>query len=65
MYFGVPPSMIGDNSGSDSNWGTGIEQKSNGFVAYGSMITWSMWEEGITADLIDRGTSTPASTAPR
>jgi HK97 family phage portal protein len=41
MYYGVPPSMIGDNSGSDSNWGTGLEQKSNGFVAYGSMITSS------------------------
>lgn len=52
MYFGVPPSMIGDNSGSDSNWGTGLEQKSNGLVTYGFDPHFVMWEEGITADLI-------------
>src|SRR3546814_3071983 len=34
MFFGVPPSMIGDNSGSDSNWGTGLQQKADGFGAY-------------------------------
>lgn len=52
MYFGVPPSMIGDNSGSDSNWGTGLEQKSIGLVTYGFDPHFVMWEEGITADLI-------------
>src|SRR3546814_5992762 len=34
MFFGVPPSMIGDNSGSDSNWGTSLPQKADGFGAY-------------------------------
>jgi HK97 family phage portal protein len=52
MYYGVPPSMIGDNSGSDSNWGTGLEQKSIGLVTYGFDPHFVMWEEGITADLI-------------
>lgn len=49
MFFGVPPSMIGDNSGSDSNWGTGLEQKSNGFVAYTLDDHLVMWEEEISA----------------
>lgn len=49
MFFGVPPSMIGDNSGSDSNWGTGLEQKSNGFVAYTLDDHLVMWEEELSA----------------
>ncbi|MGO7922001.1 phage portal protein [Rhizobium ruizarguesonis] len=52
MFFGVPPSMIGDNSGSDSNWGTGLEQKSNGFVTYGLEDSLTTWEETIFRDLI-------------
>jgi HK97 family phage portal protein len=51
MFFGVPPSMIGDNSGSDSNWGTGLEQKANGFVTFTLEDYLTMWEEGITIDL--------------
>jgi HK97 family phage portal protein len=51
MYFGVPPSMIGDNSGSDSNWGTGLEQKANGFITFTLEDYLTMWEEGITLDL--------------
>lgn len=51
MFFGVPPSMIGDNSGSDSNWGTGLEQKANGFVTFTLEDYLTMWEEGITSDL--------------
>jgi HK97 family phage portal protein len=51
MFFGVPPSMIGDNSGSDSNWGTGLEQKSSGFVTFTLEDYLTMWEEGITIDL--------------
>jgi HK97 family phage portal protein len=53
MFFGVPPSMIGDNSGSDSNWGTGLEQKANGFVTFTLEDYLTMWEEGITIDLND------------
>ncbi|MGY5791921.1 phage portal protein len=52
MFFGVPPSMLGDNSGSDSNWGTGLEQKSNGFVAYTLEDHLTTWEETIFRDLI-------------
>lgn len=51
MFFGVPPSMIGDNSGSDSNWGTGLEQKANGFVTFTLEDYLTMWEEGATLDL--------------
>jgi HK97 family phage portal protein len=51
MFYGVPPSMIGDNSGSDSNWGTGLEQKTNGFQAFTLEDYLTMWEEGITIDL--------------
>lgn len=53
MFFGVPPSIIGDNTGSDSNWGTGLEQKNNGFRAYCVEDYFVMWEEGVTADCID------------
>ncbi|WP_226998641.1 phage portal protein [Tardibacter chloracetimidivorans] len=52
MFFGVPPSMMGDNSGNDSNWGTGLEQKSNGFRTYCLEDHLTMWEEGVTCDLI-------------
>jgi len=53
MFFGVPPSMIGDNSGSDSNWGTGLEHKSIGFVAYTLDDHLVMWEEEISAMISD------------
>lgn len=53
MFLGVPPSMIGDNSGSDSNWGTGIEQKVNGFLAFTEEDYLTMWEEGINLDCLD------------
>lgn len=55
MFMGVPPSMLGDNSGSDSNWGTGLEQKSLGFVAYTLEDYLTMWEEAIARDLIPEG----------
>ena len=52
MFMGVPPSMLGDNSGSDSNWGTGLEQKSLGFVAYTLEDYLTTWEETITRDIL-------------
>jgi HK97 family phage portal protein len=52
MYYGVPPWMIGDNSGSDSNWGTGLELKSNAFIAYTLEDYLTMWEEAVNADLL-------------
>jgi HK97 family phage portal protein len=52
MFFGVPPSMIGDNTGSDSNWGTGLEEKSRGFVAYTLEDHLTMWEETVGRDLV-------------
>lgn len=51
MFFGVPPHMYGDTEKSTS-WGTGIEQQSQGFVTYTLQDDLTMWEEGITADLI-------------
>lgn len=53
MFFGVPPSMVGDNSNSDSNWGTGLEQKSRGFVAYTLQDWITLWEDAINCDLLD------------
>src|SRR3546814_9194373 len=53
MFFGVPPSMIGDNSGSDSNWGTGLQQKADGFGAYTLDDHLVMWEEEIGAMIAD------------
>jgi HK97 family phage portal protein len=53
MYYGVPPWMIGDNSGGDSNWGTGLELKSNAFIAYTLEDYLTMWEEAVNADLLD------------
>lgn len=53
MFFGVPPSMIGDNSGSDSNWGTGLVEKSNGFSAYTMDDHLVMWEEELGGMIAD------------
>jgi HK97 family phage portal protein len=55
MFMGVPPSMLGDNSGSDSNWGTGLEQKSLGFVAYTLEDFLTTWEETIGRDILPEG----------
>jgi HK97 family phage portal protein len=52
MYFGVPPHMLGDTEKSTS-WGTGIEQQTQGFVTFTAEEDLTMWEEGITVDLID------------
>lgn len=51
MFFGVPPHMIGDTEKSTS-WGTGIEQQSQGFVAYTLQDWLTTWEETINRDLI-------------
>lgn len=45
MFYGVPPSMIGDNTGADSNWGTGLEEKSRGFATY-TLNDWFVeWQD--------------------
>lgn len=51
MFFGVPPHMIGDTEKSTS-WGSGIEQQSQGFVAYTLQDWLTAWEESIARDLI-------------
>ncbi|MGE4321935.1 MAG: phage portal protein [Sphingobium sp.] len=52
MFFGVPPHMIGDTEKTTS-WGSGIEQQSQGFVAYTLEDHLTMWEEAINADCIE------------
>jgi HK97 family phage portal protein len=52
MFFGVPPHMIGDTEKATS-WGSGIEQQSQGFVAYTLQDWLTTWEETIERDLID------------
>jgi HK97 family phage portal protein len=54
MFFGVPPHMIGDTEKSTS-WGTGIEQQTQGFLAFTLEDHLTMWEETITVDLTPRG----------
>lgn len=51
MFYGVPPFMLGDTEKSTS-WGTGIEQQKQGFLAFTAEEDLTMWEEGVTADLI-------------
>lgn len=52
MFFGVPPMLIGDNSGSDSNWGTGNEQKTQSFLTFGGEDVLVCWEETVERDLL-------------
>lgn len=51
MFFGVPPHMIGDTEKSTS-WGSGIEQQTQGFVAYTLEDHLTTWEETIWRDLV-------------
>ncbi|WP_084691207.1 phage portal protein [Sphingomonas sp. SRS2] len=52
MFFGVPPHMAGDTTGSTS-WGSGIEMQTLGFQAY-TLEDWlTTWEETITRDCLD------------
>jgi HK97 family phage portal protein len=51
MFFGVPPHMIGDTEKSTS-WGTGIEQQTQGFLAFSAEDDLVTWEETINARLL-------------
>lgn len=52
MFFGVPPHMAGDTTGSTS-WGSGIEMQTLGFQAY-TLEDWlTTWEETITRDCLE------------
>lgn len=56
MFYGVPPHMAGDTSKSTS-WGTGLEQQSQGFVAY-TLEDWlTTWEEALARDCLTAGES--------
>jgi HK97 family phage portal protein len=50
--FGVPPHMVGDTEKSTS-WGSGIEEQTNGFIAFSLEDYLTMWQESISADLIN------------
>lgn len=50
-WFGIPPHMMGDVSGSTS-WGTGIEQQTIGFITY-TLSEWiNIWESAVEAQLL-------------
>ncbi|QIG80100.1 phage portal protein [Stakelama tenebrarum] len=51
MFYGVPPHMLGMTEKSTS-WGTGIEEQRQGFLDFTAEDDFTMWEEGINADLI-------------
>lgn len=53
MMFGIPPHMIG-NTDTTSNWGTGIEQQSIGFLTY-TLRPWLACIEQVFTDLLPRG----------
>lgn len=57
MFFGVPPHMYGDVSGSTS-WGTGIEQQTIGFQTFTAEDWFTMWEQSLERDCL-----TPAERA--
>lgn len=50
-FFGVPPHMMGDTEKSTS-WGSGIEEQTNGFIAFSLEDYLTMWEEAATVDLL-------------
>ena len=53
-WFGIPPHMLGEVSGSTS-WGTGIEQQSIGFVVYTLRPWLSRFEQRITKEATPTG----------
>lgn len=50
-FFGVPPHMMGDTEKTTS-WGSGIEEQTNGFIAFSLEDYLTMWEEACTCDLL-------------
>lgn len=50
-WFRVPPTMVGHSNGS-SNWGTGIEQQTLGFLAFSLRPYLSRIEQAISRSLI-------------
>lgn len=56
MFYGLPPHMAGDTEKSTS-WGSGIEQQTQGFVAFTLEDHLTMWEEAITVDLTEDGSN--------
>lgn len=56
MFYGLPPHMAGDTEKSTS-WGSGIEQQTQGFVAFTLEDHLTMWEEAITVDLTADGSN--------
>jgi HK97 family phage portal protein len=53
-WFGIPPHMLGDVSGSTS-WGTGIEQQSIGFVVYTLRPWLTRIEQRLTREVTPQG----------
>lgn len=51
MFFGVPPHLYGDVSGSTS-WGTGIEQQNIGFLQYTMQDHFTAWIETCKRDCL-------------
>lgn len=54
MFFGLPPHMAGDTEKATS-WGTGIEQQSQGFVAYTLDDDLTEWEQVLNAKFLGDG----------
>lgn len=54
MFMGVPPPLLGIPN-TTSNFGTGVEQQSIGFVTYNLNDWFKIWEEAIKRDCIPEG----------
>lgn len=53
MFFGVPESLLGSGE-KDSNWGTGLEQRSQFFVTYVLEDYLKAWEEALERDTLTK-----------
>lgn len=58
MFFGVPPHLYGDVSGSTS-WGTGIEQQNIGFLQFTMQDHFTAWVEACKRDCLSEKGSDP------
>lgn len=52
MFFGIPPHMIGLTT-KQTSWGSGLEQMSQGFVAYTLNDYMTLFQQTIDRDLLD------------
>lgn len=53
MFYGIPPHLIGHTEG-NTQLGSSIEQQTQGYLSFGLEDDFTMWEEGVNVDCLDR-----------